>query len=278
MKLILNVVVILVCAVGLEHSANAQDTQFSDEDRLKIAVQAICPVSGEELGSMGNPVKVRAGSQVAFLCCKACQGNKIDPEHWAKIQVRLATAQATCPIMGKPVDAKMESTVVEGQKVFVCCPPCIEKIESEPATALRKVRSAYKRFVEEERRTRSDRLHAIAQKICPVSGEPLGSKGDPVKVKVGKHEHAFLCCQECTGGKLSAEHWKTIQRNLAKAQGTCPVMEKPVDETMSFAIVNGRKIFVCCPPCIEKIEKDPEDFVAKLDRQITKTQRAESLR
>lgn len=251
-------------------SAMARETRLSKDDELQIAVQKICPVSGEELGSMGDPVKVQVGSQVAFLCCKACQGDKIDPKHWSKIQARLAKAQGTCPIMGKPVDAKMESTVVKGQKVFVCCPPCIEKIESDPASVLTKVRSAYKSFVIEERQARSDQLHASAQKICPVSGELLGSKGDPIKVKVGKNEHAFLCCQDCTGKKLSAEHWKTIQSNLANAQGICPVMEKPVDASKPFAIANGRKIFVCCPPCIEKIEKDPEVFVMTLDQQIAR--------
>ena len=40
---------------------------------------------------------------------------------------------------------------------------------------------------------------------------------------------------------------------------------------MKSTVVNGRKIFVCCPPCIAKIEADPATYVAKLDAQIAKT-------
>ena len=34
--------------------------------------QLLCPVSGENLGSMGVPLKVTAAGQTFFLCCKGC--------------------------------------------------------------------------------------------------------------------------------------------------------------------------------------------------------------
>lgn len=41
-----------------------------------------------------------------------------------------------------------------------------------------------------------DRAQAQAQKICPVSDEPLGSMGEPIKVTVdGKS--LFVCCESC---------------------------------------------------------------------------------
>lgn len=41
-----------------------------------------------------------------------------------------------------------------------------------------------------------ERALAIAQKVCPVSGEPLGSMGKPIKVTVdGKS--LFICCEGC---------------------------------------------------------------------------------
>jgi hypothetical protein len=43
-----------------------------------------------------------------------------------------------------------------------------------------------------------DRAAAVEQKICPVSGEPLGSMGTPVKVTV-KEREVFLCCAGCEG-------------------------------------------------------------------------------
>ena len=41
-----------------------------------------------------------------------------------------------------------------------------------------------------------DRALAQKQKICPVSGQPLGSMGKPYKVTV-KGQDVFLCCQGC---------------------------------------------------------------------------------
>ena len=46
------------------------------------------------------------------------------------------------------------------------------------------------------------------------------------------------------------------------------MMGKPVDANMKSTVVNGRKIFVCCPPCIKKINADPAKYLAKIDSQI----------
>ena len=41
-----------------------------------------------------------------------------------------------------------------------------------------------------------DRALAEKQKICPVTGEMLGSQGKPIKVTV-KGQIVFLCCPGC---------------------------------------------------------------------------------
>ena len=41
-----------------------------------------------------------------------------------------------------------------------------------------------------------DRVLATKQRICPVSAEPLGSMGKPIKVIVAGHE-VFVCCESC---------------------------------------------------------------------------------
>jgi hypothetical protein len=41
-----------------------------------------------------------------------------------------------------------------------------------------------------------DRALAAKQRVCPVSGEPLGSMGTPVKVTVEGRD-VLLCCQGC---------------------------------------------------------------------------------
>ena len=275
MKTLLTFVAVALLAVSAIAQETQQKSTLTDADQLQIAVQKICPVSGGALGSMGDPVKVKVGEQVAFLCCKGCQGKELNAEHWKTIQTNIAAAQGTCPIMGKPVDATMKSTVVNGQQVFVCCPPCIAKIQADADGSLKKVNASYVSFVAKERQAKSDQLHATAQGICPVSGQKLGSMGAPIKVKVGEKEVAFLCCKGCVGKALNAEHWKTIQTNLATAQKTCPVMGKAVDASMKSTVVNGRKIFVCCPPCIKKIDAAPAAYVAKLDAQIAASSKQE---
>jgi len=47
----------------------------------------------------------------------------------------------------------------------------------------------------------ADRAIADAQKVCPVSGEPLGSMGVPVKVTV-KDRDVLLCCEGCRSAIL----------------------------------------------------------------------------
>ena len=42
----------------------------------------------------------------------------------------------------------------------------------------------------------ADRAAALAQKICPVSDEALGSMGTPIKVTV-KDRDVFICCEAC---------------------------------------------------------------------------------
>lgn len=42
-------------------------------DQALALKQLICPVSNENLGSMGTPIKVSAGGKTFFLCCKGCQ-------------------------------------------------------------------------------------------------------------------------------------------------------------------------------------------------------------
>jgi len=250
-----------------QHQDQQKKSLLSETDHLQIAVQQICPVMGAELGSMGEPIKVKMGEQNAYLCCKSCMGKQVDAKHWTTIQTNIAAAQGTCPIMGKAVSASMKSTVVNGQQVFVCCPPCIEKIQADPTTALTKVNASYVTFAKAAAQVKSDNTHIAAQGICPVSGQKLGAMGAPIKVKVGE-ENAFLCCTGCQGKELNAGHWKTVQTNLAKAQGVCPVMGEAIDASMKSAVVNGRKIFVCCPPCIAKVKAAPATYVTMLNTQI----------
>ena len=56
-----------------EGSADDSLKALGAADAKLARAQATCPVSGEELGSMGTPIKVTAGGRTVFLCCEGCR-------------------------------------------------------------------------------------------------------------------------------------------------------------------------------------------------------------
>ena len=75
----------------------------------------------------------------------------------------------------------------------------------------------------------------------------------------------FLCCKGCLKSKIDAKHWATIHANFAKAQVQCPVMKKTLPKNPKWTIVEGRIVYVCCPPCIKKIEANPKTYLKMVD-------------
>jgi YHS domain-containing protein len=133
---------------GLSQTAAGQVTGQPNEeqarrDQLRIAVQEICPVSGQKLGEHGAPVKAQVGEETIFLCCQGCLKGQIKPENWAKIHANFARAQQICPVMENKLPESPKWTIAEGQIIYVCCPPCTEKIAADPEKYLRKVDELY---------------------------------------------------------------------------------------------------------------------------------------
>ena len=60
-----------------------------------------------------------------------------------------------------------------------------------------------------------DRQLVLAQKVCPVSEEPLGSMGTPIKVTVDGR-HLFICCKGCEGS--AKEKFDEYYSNLEKTK------------------------------------------------------------
>jgi hypothetical protein len=59
-------------AKSLSPDELAEVKKLSATDADQAVKQLLCPVSGENLGSMGVPLKVTAAGQTFFLCCKGC--------------------------------------------------------------------------------------------------------------------------------------------------------------------------------------------------------------
>ena len=125
----------------------------------------------------------------------------------------------------------------------------------------------------EKEQLRRDQLHIAVQEICPTSGEKLGSRGQPLKVKVGK-ETVFLCCEGCLKQKIDLQHWATIHANFAKAQRICPVMKHALPKNPKWIIVEGQIVYVCCPPCTKKVAADPKTYLRLVDELYAATMQA----
>lgn len=132
---------VLALIIGVGQLAHAQEP--AQRDPLRIAVQEICPVSGQKLGEHGAPLKVKVGEETVFVCCEGCLKGQVNPQHWATIHANIARAQGICPVMKKPLPANPKATIVEGQVVYVCCPPCGNKIAADSPTYLRQIDQLY---------------------------------------------------------------------------------------------------------------------------------------
>lgn len=47
-------------------------TQATANDQAAIRAQGVCPVTEEDLGSMGTPIKISIDGQALYVCCKGC--------------------------------------------------------------------------------------------------------------------------------------------------------------------------------------------------------------
>lgn len=156
-----------------------------------------CPVSGEKLGGMGDAVvKIEDGREVRF-CCGGCTG-KFEADKTAmneKLDKAMIEDQkahyplTTCVISGKPLGDAPKEFVVGNRLVETCCGNCAAKVKADPAAAIEKLNAATKEAQEK----------TYALDTCPISGEKLGTMGDPVEVVVA-NRLVKLCCDGCKKG------------------------------------------------------------------------------
>jgi YHS domain-containing protein len=109
--------------------------------------------------------------------------------------------------------------VIDGRPIFVCCEGCIEKVVQGRDFYFRKVADAMvarrnirplnqpvaqneqappRRHIAVSYATPADRPAAQGQGTCPVTNQPLGEHGAPIKIAIDG-QPVFVCCQGCVG-------------------------------------------------------------------------------
>ena len=158
-----------------------------------------CPVSGEKLGSMGDPiVKTIDGREIRF-CCGGCIGRfeANAAKYLGQINKAMAKQQMpfypldTCVVTGESLF--MDGTdigvnhVYNNRLVRLCCRGCIRDFDAEPAGYLKKLDAAV---------IKAQRADYPLQDCVVLEGSKLGSMGDPVEIVVANRLVKF-CCAGC---------------------------------------------------------------------------------
>jgi type II secretory ATPase GspE/PulE/Tfp pilus assembly ATPase PilB-like protein len=146
------------CKSGLEKDKAAA---FAKIDAGVIAAQkasyplTTCPISGEKLGGMGEPVNVVQGTKLVKLCCNNCKkGLEKDPAAaLAKVDKAWIDAQLpsygleTCPVSGEKLGGMGEPVnVLYGTKlVRLCCSSCKKALDKDGPAIVAKVDAAKKK-------------------------------------------------------------------------------------------------------------------------------------
>ena len=170
-----------------------------------------CPVTGQKLGLMGDPVVKMiaapgadrfphfAGEREVRFCCAGCvEKFEADKEkHFAEIDKKLIEQQLpyypldTCVVMedsklGDPEMGEPVNLIYKNRLVRFCCRMCVRDFNKDPQKFLTKLDNA---IIEKQR------AHYPLD-TCTISGQKLGSMGEPAEKVYGNRLVRF-CCEAC---------------------------------------------------------------------------------
>ncbi len=149
------------------------------DERKIAAAQVWCPVQRDRLGVMGKPVKVKTpDGRPLYVCCEVCRAeaeanpaemfNRVEELKRAR---RLSAPPSADPTMPTPPVPAPTAPALTGER-------------------LAKVVAGLDKLTPDERK------RAVAQRLCPIQGKPLGLMGKPVELPLNGGT-VFLCCKAC---------------------------------------------------------------------------------
>ena len=175
----------------------------------------------------------------------------------------------TCVVSGEEIPAgEAVDFVHEGRMVRTCCKRCVEPAKKDFAATVAKIDAAVI--------AAQTPLYTLT--TCPVSGEELGSMGDPLDVVHGTRL-VRLCCKGCKKGlaKNPAEAIKKVNAAMIEAQKktypltTCVASgEDLVEGEVVDHLYGTTLVRLCCKGCLKELRKQPEALVAKVTAAAAK--------
>lgn len=149
MNQVLFLVTVLFLLAAAPTVMAADDSKAAADHHYPIAT---CIVSGEKLGSMGDPIKYDYKGREVQFCCEMCiQKFESDPDTYLKVlDQAIIDAQVedypltTCVVSGNELGSMGDpyQFVYDNQLVQFCCQMCLKKFEQEPGKFMSKVDEA----------------------------------------------------------------------------------------------------------------------------------------
>lgn len=169
----------------------------------------------------------------------------------------------TCVVSGHPFATdELKLVEVEGRTIKLCSAECAEKLQKDPQDYLAKLDQA----------VAETQLADYPLETCPISGKPLGSMGEPVKLVLDNHL-VQLCCKGCTAKAKASKD--DIVRSIEVAAyakqkddyplKTCLNTGEVLDPKHTIEVMHGPTLLrFCCKDCIDDLDKAPSMMLGQL--------------
>lgn len=175
---------------------------------------------------------------------------------------------SVCVVSGEALDSKSGpiDLVVDGQLVRVCCQGCTRSAKANAAEHVAGIQAA---AIEAQKAS-------YPIQTCSVSGEELGSMGEPIDV-LHNLRLVRLCCNGCARGfqRKPEETMKQLDAAYIEAQipdyplKACVVSGEPLDEGSEMDVLYGNQLIrLCCGGCKRKFQQAPSDMFAKYQAAV----------
>lgn len=203
-----------------------------------------------------------------------------------------ATVNSSCPVSGQDISPDVQTATWKDQSIGFCCPDCKGTFEgwsnarkdSFLVAALTATMEGDDKAKDAKPMPGSNVGDPYTLATCPVSGQRLGSMGDPVVREYDGREVRF-CCDGCIDRfeKNQAAYWEKIDQQMIADQTpsypaeNCVISGEPLHfegEDQGVDIVfNNRLVRLCCKGCKGDFAEDPGAYITVLDNAAADQQR-----
>ena len=169
-----------------------------------------------------------------------------------------------CPKSKQPLGSMGDAinVVAEGRLVRVCCAGCVKGVKKDPAAAIKMIDEAVVKA----------QAASYPLETCAVSGQKLGSMGDPINLVHGTRL-VRLCCAGCkkSFAKTPDKYMAKVDAALIAAQKKsypidgCAVTDEPLGDAPIDILHGTQLVRFCCKGCVKAFKKNPAATIAKIE-------------